>query len=120
MKKVKFKTMLGDTVSVAAWMFEKAKVEKAAEKFFGVKVICCAGMYGNGHIGAGWQCRAVETNKIVGYLSLSAEQFHSLEDYEYGISIFIPLCATWTELPYGRICYVEDNGGSIVLGDGLS
>ena len=108
MKKVKFKTMLGDTVSVAAWMLEKAKVEEAGKKFFGFAVTAKAGVYGNGNIGAGWQCRDAVTEKVVGYLSLSTGQFHWLDDYEYGIIVFVPFCECWAEFPYGKMRYIDE------------
>ena len=117
MKKVKFITMVGDTVRIDQWMLEKAEVEKRAEKFFGAKVECRAGMYGSGNIAAGWQCRDTNTRQILGYLSLSLGQFHWLEDYEYGINVFIPLCGMWAYIPHGRICYVNE---SIMFEDGLS
>ena len=117
MKKVKFITMVGDTVRIDLWMLEKAEVEKRAEKFFGAKVECRAGMYGSGNVGAGWQCRDASSDKILGYISLSLGRFHHHSDYEYGINVFVPLCELWTTLPQGKIRLIN---GKIELDFGLS
>ncbi len=116
MNKVKFITMLGDTVRIDLWMLEKAEVEKKAEKHFGKKVTAIAGMYGSGHVGAGWQFRDAITDKVLGYLSLSVGKFHRQSDYEYGINVFVPLCELWTTLPHGKIRFCD---GKIELNFGL-
>ncbi len=107
MKKVKFITLLGTEVEIEGWTLDKNEVEIHAERFFGEPVVCRAGIFGNSSACSGWQCRSKEKDKVVGYMSLALGVFHNIEDYEYGIAVFVPLSEEWAEVSQSKLRFKD-------------
>ena len=109
MKKITFITMFGTEVKIDSNLLLKEYVEQAAQQNFRQDVICTPCMFGNCSCAVGWNIKSKTTAEVIGYLGLTTGVFSDYpDDFEYGITIDVPLSEQWAHIFNFKVRYIDD------------
>ncbi len=109
MKKITFTTMAGTEIQVDRNLLAKEYVEQTARQYFKQEVTCTPCVFGTGVVAVGWRIESKETAKIIGFLALSTGVFSDYpDDFEYGVTVVVPLSKQWATISKFRVCYIDD------------
>ena len=109
MKRITFTTMAGTEVKVDENLLAEKYVERMAQEHFKQGVICTPCVFGNCSCAVGWRIESKSTAKVIGFLGLSTGVFSDYpDDFEYGITIVVPLSKQWATFSNFRVRYIDD------------
>lgn len=106
---MKITTILGNKIDVPDWLLSKKSVEAEIEKQCKKKLVCIPGVLLNPQPLLAWKCFDPVDGKVYAYWLFSNGFRRYPEDFEYGISGFIPFSSNITEYFTMRIIYVHDH-----------
>ena len=101
--------MSGTEVKIDQNLLAKEYGEQAAQKHFNQGVVCTPCVFGTGTVALGWRIESKLTAKVIGFLTLTSGIFSDYPaDFEYGVSVVVPLSKQWANISKFRVRYIDD------------
>lgn len=108
MEKIDFVTMFGAEIKIDKNLLSTEYVEKVAAKRFEQEVVCTPCAFGAGSVAFGWRIESKHTADVIGYMLLNTGLFMEYpNDFEYGVTVVVPLGKQWTHIFNFKVRYID-------------
>lgn len=108
MKKVNFVTMSGIDIVISEDLLAVESVTERAKKRYGTEVTCIPGVCAEcATVCIGWKIRKKDDGSVLGYLILSTGWIMEPDDFDYGVNMFIPFSAEWSQIHGYKLRYLD-------------